>query len=99
MDAVKIIEQAYWAELEKEGITKDHVDLVMLDIAFSPVIPMKGEDSCEVTETIGGKYIVHHPMFTNPVSADQLKVMRFRYLEFDPQRVAQREQIRRMFKD
>lgn len=77
------LEQLKWETLAKEGITKDDLDLVMLDINFSPVIALCGEsirDAVEVTETIGGKYVVHHGLITNPVAADELKVMRYRYL-------------------
>lgn len=92
-------DELYWSELENnEGITKDDAEMVMLDIAYSPVIPFKGAESCEAIPTIGGKYIVKHPMVTSPVSEEQLKVMRFRYLEFDPGRVAQREHINNLFK-
>ncbi len=97
-DLMNTLNSLYWDKLKEEGIEKDDIELVDLDIAFSPVTPMKGEDPCEATETVGGKYIVHHPLYSSvAVTAEALKVMRFRYLQFDPQRVKQRNQINRMF--
>lgn len=75
------LENRMWERLEaEENITKENVELVMLDIGFSPVIPMKGENPCEVVETVTGKYLVMHPMFPMAINADHLKIMRYRYL-------------------
>lgn len=95
----KSLEKLYWDELKKEGIEKEDVEFVDLDIAFSPVTPMQGAEACEVTETMGGKYIVHHPLYMDrAVSAEILKVMRYRYLMFDPSRIAQRNHINNLFR-
>lgn len=59
------------------------LDMVMLDIAFSPVIAIRGEkesQAVEVHPTVGGKYLVNHPFVPGAVTADELKVMRLRYL-------------------
>lgn len=75
------LEKIKWDLLAEEGISKDDLDLVDLDIQFSPVIPCKGDSPCEVIETNGGKYLlVNHPIFRHAISADELKVMRYRYL-------------------
>lgn len=73
-------EKYYQQLFEEEGISKEDLDMVDLDIGFSPVLPFRGDKyPAEVIETIGGDYIVHgHPF--NPVSAEMLKVMRYRYL-------------------
>lgn len=96
-DAIKILEKIYWEQLAEEGITKEDADIIMLDIEFSPVTPCKGCDPCEVIETKGGEYIVKSPLGYQAVTPDILKVMRFRYLQFDPQRVARREQVSNFF--
>lgn len=78
-----VLEKIKWKLLAEEGITKDDLDLVMLEIQFTPVIAIRGEsikDAVEVTETVGGKYLVHHPLINGAVSEDELKVMRYRYL-------------------
>lgn len=64
---------------ESEGISESDLDLVDLEIGFSPVIQFKGGRPAEVTETIGGNYIVHGEMPTT-VDAETLKIMRYRYL-------------------
>ena len=70
-----------WDLLKDEGITKDDLELVDLDIGFSPVIPIEGSDPCEViSKTIGGLYIIDHPVFNYAVSELSLKIMRYRYL-------------------
>ena len=91
------LENLYWKELAEEGITKDDIELIDLDIAFEPVTPIKGASPCEVIETIGGKYLVNHPLSADAVTEEELKVMRFRYLQFDPDRIRQRNSINRMF--
>lgn len=75
------LEEIKWDMLSQEGITKEDLELVDLDIQFSPVIPCIGDNPCEVIETIGDDYLlVNHPMFQHAISADSLKVMRYRYL-------------------
>ena len=83
----EILKNIIWETLEEEGITKDSVAMVDLNIEFSPVIPYKGADPCEVTETMGDKYIVHGIIDGNSktVDAETLKVMRYRYLMNRPQ--------------
>lgn len=54
--------------------------MIDLDIAFSPVIPVRGGDPCEAIKTVGGGYIVNHPIIQGSVSPEELKVMRYRYL-------------------
>lgn len=71
--------------LEEEGITQADLDMVDLDIEFSPVIAIRGEkekDAVEVIKSRGeGYYFVKHPFYHGePISADALKVMRYRYL-------------------
>ena len=81
MPLEQLLENIKWNILKEEGITKEDVDLVILDIAFTPVIPCKGDDPFDVIETTGGKYLIsNHPIFNQPISADELKVMRYRYL-------------------
>lgn len=98
MDLNNTLEKRYWDELEKEGITKDCLDIVMLDIEFSPVTPFKNCVPCKVLESRGDKYIVMAPTGEMYVSAEELKVMRYRYLQLDTERAAQRNRINRMFK-
>lgn len=43
-----------WKLLAEEGITKENLELVDLEIEFSPVIPVKGGDPMEVIELEGG---------------------------------------------
>lgn len=63
---------------DEEGITKEDLELVDLRW-FSPVIPFNNCHPVEVTQTRGGDYIVPgYPI--QPVPADVLKVMRYRYL-------------------
>lgn len=95
----KTLVEIYWKELEKEeGITKSDIDLVDLEIAFSPVTPFKGSRPMEVIELENGMYrIPDCPEAGINISAEALKVMRYRYLQFDPDRVRQRERINRMF--
>jgi len=68
---------------ESEGITPDILSMVDLEIAYSPVIVIVGEgieEAVEAVKTKGGKYLVRHPMVHHAVSAEDLKVMRCRYL-------------------
>jgi len=67
----------------EEGMTQALIDFVDLDVAYSPVLAIRGEDeeqAVEVIKTMGGKYIVRHPVFPQTVTAEELKVMRLRYL-------------------
>ena len=74
------LKKQFFKELEEsEGITESDLELVDLEIGFSPVIQFKGGRPAEVTETVGGNYIVHGEMPTT-VDAESLKVMRYRYL-------------------
>ncbi len=100
MDDIKtILENLYWDELKKEGITKDDVELVDLDIAFSPVTPFINGSPEEVIKLNGGKYRIPNCLELGlNISADVIRVMRFRYLQFDPERVRQRNAINNMFK-
>ena len=68
----------YKVLFEEEGITKE--DLKLVDLRwFSPVIPFKGGRPVEVTETIGGHYIVPgYPAHSVP--KEMLTIMRYRYL-------------------
>lgn len=75
------LENIKWKLLAEEGITKEDLDLVMLHIQFTPVMPCRNDPPFEVVKTVGGKYlIVNHPIFRDAVSADELTVMRYRYL-------------------
>ncbi len=74
-------EKIKWDLLSEEGISKEDLELVDLSIAFTPVIPMKGDKAYEVIETVGGSYlIVNHPIINYSIPAELLKVMRYRYL-------------------
>jgi hypothetical protein len=76
----KELRSQFFKELEEsEGICESDLELVDLDIGFSPVIPFKGGSHAEATETIGGNYIVHGEM-PMTVDAETLKIMRYRYL-------------------
>lgn len=79
-EILKIVKDSFYIKLEEEeGITQKDLGLVDLSVAFSPVIQFKGDRPVEVTETIGGKYIVHGQM-PQTVDAEMLTVMRYRYL-------------------
>lgn len=97
---MQTLENEAWKELNKEGITKEDLELVDLDIAYEPVTPFEGADPCGVSPAEGGGYIVYHPLLQHrKVSEEELKIMRFRFLEFDPERIRQREHINQMFKN
>jgi len=71
-------EQFYKSLEQDEGITQQDLELVDLEIDFSPVIPFHGGKPVEAIETMGGAfYVTGYP---NIVSAEMLKVMRYRYL-------------------
>jgi len=77
----KIIDGIIWGHLGEEGITKEGIELVDLDIGYSPVIPFKGSPPLEVIELTGGKYrIPDCPFSPLNISSDDLKIMRYRYL-------------------
>lgn len=80
----KSLEKIYWDNLKEEGITKEDLELVDLAIAYSPVIAMRGEkfeDAVEAIPCVGSKtYLIKHPIFTNAVDEETLKIMRYRYL-------------------
>lgn len=81
MSLKQVLDNAYWEELAKEGITKDDLELVMLDIAYSPVIPMKGSKPMEAIKLESGMYRVPEcPLVGLNITEEQLKVMRYRYL-------------------
>ena len=94
----QVLEKEQWKELEKEGITKEDVELVDLDMAFSPVTPYPNVRACEVIKTIGGNYIVQTEPVPITVTPNTLRVMRYRYLQFNRARVAQRKALNNMFK-
>jgi hypothetical protein len=80
-DFETILDDAKWEILKEEGITKEDLELVDLDIEFSPVIPYKGASPCEVTETMGEKYIVHGVINgSQTVGVEMLTIMRYRFL-------------------
>lgn len=77
---IDTLTDVYWSQLAEEGITKEDLELVDLDINFSPVIPYRNSKSpMGVVELRGGNYAVPGTPFAN-VTPDQLKVMRYRYL-------------------
>jgi hypothetical protein len=77
---LEFVRDLFYNTLEQEeGITKSDLMLVDLSIAYSPVIQFKGGSPVDVTETIGGNYIVHGAL-PQTVDAEMLKVMRYRYL-------------------
>ncbi len=79
-EMVNELRKQFFKELEEsEGISESDLELVNLEIGFSPVIQLKGGNPVEVTETIGGGYIVHGEM-PMTVDVETLKIMRYRYL-------------------
>jgi hypothetical protein len=75
-----ILKKIYWEQLAEEGITKEDLKMVDLEIGCTPVIPFKGDDPVDAVETMGLGYQVIHPLVSNPVTPEELKVMRYRYL-------------------
>jgi hypothetical protein len=77
-------------ELAAEGITPDILAAVDLEIEYSPVIPFCGgqlEHAVRVlpwgffaSGVLPDKFEVKHPLVSNPVDRETLKVMRARYL-------------------
>jgi len=82
MSLKSLIEGAYWEELSKEGITKDCLKMVVIDIAYSPVIAVKNEDPVNVVKQENGKYRIDGDSIFNGriIDENSLKVMRYRYL-------------------
>lgn len=68
--------------LKEEGFTKSDLELVDLNIAFSPVIPVKGGSPTIVIKTIGEKYLLpEFPLINHAISKEALTVMRYRFLK------------------
>jgi hypothetical protein len=69
---------------KEEGLTKDLIDAVDLNIAYSPVIALNGEklhDAVKATRLINKMYRIEHPLFFGKnISKDELKIMRARYI-------------------
>ena len=77
MDLEKIISNL----LEEEGITKEVIEMVDLEIGFSPVIPIKGSRPMEVIKLEGGRFRVPEcPMAGLNITSEELKIMRARFL-------------------
>jgi len=75
------LEKIKWDLLKEEGITKEDLKLVDLDIEFSPVIPIKGNEPMEAIKLEGGKYRVPDcPMVGLNLSKEEITIMRYRYL-------------------
>ena len=73
--------QMYWSLLADEGITKEDLELVDLDISFSPVIPVRGGEPMDVEELADGRYrIPDCPEIGLNITKERLTVMRYRYL-------------------
>jgi len=70
-----------WDILLKEGITKEDLELVDLDIGYSPVIPIKGGQPMEAIRLESGKFRVPEcPIVGLNISEEELTIMRYRYL-------------------
>lgn len=81
--------KALTAEIERiqaeEGITPELLECVDLDVAFSPVICVRGESMCDavtVSESNDpNRYLLTHQAYPQGfVTKDELKVMRCRFL-------------------
>lgn len=85
MSFADVIRKLAADSLAEEGITPEDLELVDLEIQFSPVIPIRSgklQDAVEVIQCRDKtKYLVQHPMFPNAVDAEGLKIMRYRYLK------------------
>lgn len=78
-----IIEKILWEQLGEEGITKDIVEQVMLDIAYSPVIPIRGGSPIEIRKSPNGQYYMPSeqcPSLYKKVNENEVRIMRCRYL-------------------
>lgn len=80
-EIAETLNKLFWDTLkDEEGITPEDLEMIDLDIEFSPVIQFKGGKPVEVTEATGkGQYIVNG-MIPQTVGELMLKVMRYRYL-------------------
>lgn len=76
------LKEIKWELLKEEGITKEDLELVDLDIEFSPVMPIKGSEPMEAIKLRGGKYQVPDCPIIGMISLSEedLKIMRYRYL-------------------
>jgi hypothetical protein len=75
------LEKIKFALLEEEGITKEDLDLVDLDIEFSPVIPIRGGSPMEVIKLEGGMYRVPDCLIVGlNITPEELTIMRYRFL-------------------
>lgn len=71
--------------LAEEGITKEILDCVDLDVAFSPVIVIRGESLAEAVTVQESqdpnRFLLRHPLCPSGFChRDELKIMRARYL-------------------
>jgi len=67
--------------LLEEGITKEDLELVDLEIGYSPVVPFKGSRPMEVIKLEGGFYrIPECPFVGLNITPESLTIMRYRYL-------------------
>ena len=81
MNTKETLEKIKWDLLSEEGITKKDLELVDLDIEFSPVIPIKGSGPMEAIKLQGGKYRVPNCLFVGlNLSKEEITIMRYRYL-------------------
>lgn len=75
------LEKIKWDLLAEEGITKEDLELVDLDINFSPVIPIRGGSPMEVEKLENNKYRVPDCLMVGlNLSEEQISIMRYRYL-------------------
>lgn len=77
-----LTEKEFWGPLREEGIEKEDLEFVMLDVEYSPVQMSKDSEPVKIVahQTRGGGWIVEGYPF-NPVSETLLKVWRYRYLK------------------
>lgn len=77
-------------ELAQEGITPEVLNMVDLEMAYSPVLACRGDTidaavsvqpwGCVPKGVLPEKFEVRHPLVRLPVDRAELKVMRARYL-------------------
>jgi hypothetical protein len=90
MALLDVLQDWIAGELASEGITPEVLAAVDLEIEYSPVIPFRGgtlEHAVRVlpwgffpTGVLPDKFEVQHPLVSNPVDRETLKIMRARYL-------------------
>ncbi len=90
MTLLNVLTQFVDERLAEEGITPELLAMVDLEIAYSPVLPFAGgmlEHAVKVLPwgfypegVLPDKFEVQHPLVTNPIGRDALKIMRARYL-------------------